>query len=60
MTQRIQDYLKVKNGHYEEKEVRQIVLSQEFKTICNEGLLDFKKDYKKFIDKETPIFLAEM
>ena len=59
MTQRIQDYLKVKNGSYNDMEVKKIVLSSEFKSICNEQLADFKIDYRKFIDKETPIFIDE-
>ena len=57
MTQRIQDYLKVKHGSFDEKEVKKIVLSTEFKSICTEQLADFKIDYKKFIDQETPAFI---
>ena len=56
MTQRIEDYLKVKYGSYEDKEVKNIVQSTEFKTICNEQFDDFKIDYRKFIEIETPRF----
>ena len=59
MTQRIQDYLKVKNGSYEDKEITRIVQSKEFKIICNEQLADFKIDYRKFIQLETPLFIEQ-
>ena len=60
MTQRIQDYLKVKNGSYTDNEINKIVKSAEFKIICNDQLADFKIDYKKFIEMETPLFIENM
>ena len=35
-------------------------MSSEFKSICNEQLADFKTDYRKFIELETPLFIEQL
>ena len=57
MTQRIQDYLKVKYGTFKEIEVQNIVLSTDFKRIYDEQTADFKIEYKKYIQTESPSFM---
>ena len=56
MSQRVQEYLKVKLGRVDESKLKKIIQMQQFNMILQENLEEFKTWYTKQVEKRVYLF----